>query len=84
MCCVVVIAVGKRPVSIPNPEAKTTSADGTALQRVWETKTPPHTQPPQPPTLSFFIVVVTVCGVPAIVGPAERPRDDGRVLPFRA
>lgn len=37
----VVIATGKRPVPIPNPEAKPVSADGTALERVWESRTPP-------------------------------------------
>ena len=37
----VVIAEGKRPVYIPNPEAKPSSADGTALGRVWESRTPP-------------------------------------------
>src|SRR5699024_4117619 len=26
----------------PNPEAKPHSADGTALARVWESRTPPH------------------------------------------
>ena len=36
-----VIASGKRPVNIPNPEAKADSADGTALGRVWESRTPP-------------------------------------------
>ena len=42
---VVVIAAGKRPVSIPNLEAKPASADGTAPGRVWESRTPPqHTQ----------------------------------------
>ena len=39
---VVVIAAGKRPVSIPNLEAKPTSADGTAPGRVWESRTPPQ------------------------------------------
>ena len=30
------------PGSIPNPEAKPASADGTALEGVWESKTPPQ------------------------------------------
>ena len=38
----VVIAAGKRPVSIPNLEAKPASADGTAPGRVWESRTPPQ------------------------------------------
>lgn len=34
-------SVGETPGPIPNPVAKTHSADGTALGRVWESKTPP-------------------------------------------
>ena len=30
------------PGPIPNPEAKPASADGTALDRVWESKSPPQ------------------------------------------
>src|SRR5699024_8010561 len=37
----VAIAAGKRPVPIPNPEAKPARADGTAPGRVWESKLPP-------------------------------------------
>lgn len=36
------IAEGKRPAPIPNPEAKPSSADGTAPDRVWESRTPPN------------------------------------------
>lgn len=36
---------GATPGPIPNPEAKTPSADGTAPARVWESRTPPSTQP---------------------------------------
>src|SRR3954451_20101925 len=32
---------GETPGLIPNPEAKPFSADGTALGRVWESRTPP-------------------------------------------
>ena len=32
---------GETPGLIPNPEAKPSSADGTALVRVWESRTPP-------------------------------------------
>ena len=39
----VVIAGGFTPGPIPNPEAKAPSADGTALARVWESRTPPST-----------------------------------------
>ena len=34
-------SVGETPGPIPNPEAKPTSADGTALVTVWESRTPP-------------------------------------------
>src|SRR6478752_5625366 len=33
---------GGTPGPIPNPEAKPSSADGTALDRVWESRTPPY------------------------------------------
>jgi hypothetical protein len=33
--------VGETPGPIPNPEAKTHCADGTALGRVWESRSPP-------------------------------------------
>ena len=36
---------GETPGPIPNPEAKPTSADGTAPARVWESRTPPNTNP---------------------------------------
>ena len=32
---------GETPGPIPNPEAKLASADGTALDTVWESRTPP-------------------------------------------
>lgn len=33
---------GETPGNIPNPEAKPTNADGTAPDRVWESRTPPQ------------------------------------------
>ena len=39
---VVVIAPGKRPALIPNLEAKPGSANGTATDRLWESRTPPQ------------------------------------------
>ena len=36
-------SVGETPGPIPNPEAKTHSADGTAPGRVWESRSPPDT-----------------------------------------
>jgi hypothetical protein len=52
-----VMAVGKRPVTIPNPAAKPTSADGTAPETVWESRTPPNktSQKPPPTGGGFFI-----------------------------
>ena len=42
---VVVTAPGKRPALIPNLEAKPGSANGTATDRLWESRTPPqHTK----------------------------------------
>ena len=35
-------SVGETPGSIPNPVAKPNCADGTALGRVWESRTPPN------------------------------------------
>ena len=37
----VVVGGGGTPGPIPNPEAKPSSADGTALVRVWESRSPP-------------------------------------------
>ena len=34
-------SVRETPGPIPNPEVKPLSADGTALARVWESRTPP-------------------------------------------
>ena len=33
--------MGETPGSIPNPEAKAHSADGTAAGRLWESRSPP-------------------------------------------
>ncbi len=44
-------SVGETPGPIPNPEAKTHSADGTAPGRVWESRSPPeHHSGRGPPT----------------------------------
>ena len=34
---------GETPGPIPNPEVKPSSADGTARETVWESRTPPDT-----------------------------------------
>ena len=48
-------SVGETPGPIPNPEAKTHSADGTAPGRVWESRSPPEhhytVESPQPHVL---------------------------------
>ena len=41
--------MGETPGPIPNPEAKTHSADGTAPGRVWESRTPPDNHSPARP-----------------------------------
>src|SRR3954451_7524104 len=46
------------PGHIPNPEAKPLSADGTALETGWESRTPPDkpsTKGPQPPGRGPFV-----------------------------
>lgn len=35
-------SVGETPGPIPNPEAKPYSANGTATDRMWESRTPPQ------------------------------------------
>jgi hypothetical protein len=39
---------GETPGSIPNPEAKPFSADGTALVKVWESRTSPDNYSKEP------------------------------------
>lgn len=58
---------GDTPGSVPIPVAKPASADGTALLRVWETKTLPHAMLLTHPTPFFFVFVCLfltagVCG----------------------
>ena len=59
---------GETPGPFPNPEAKAWHGDGTALERVWESSTPPHStldllveSPAGFPEGPFFILL----GVPA-------------------
>ena len=40
---------GETPGNIPNPEAKPTNANGTAPDRVWESRTPPQHNSNKPP-----------------------------------
>ena len=67
---VVVIAAGKRPVSIPNLEAKPASADGTAPGRVWESRTPTQ-QPSQ--YLGSPETCKTVSGLPLSLHASKQP-----------
>src|SRR4051794_34567095 len=49
---------GETPGLIPNPEAKPSSADGTALGRVWESRTPPDStlkRPTRATGWAFFV-----------------------------
>ena len=69
---VVVTAPGKRPAHIPNLEAKPGSADGTATDRLWESRTPPqHTQRERPETGRFL-------AAPSIHTPRPRHRGPTR------
>src|SRR5687768_10770779 len=54
------------PGHIPNPEAKPLSADGTALETGWESRTPPdnHSKRGSEPSA---LALVCVCPVPAVV-----------------
>src|SRR5215211_9559899 len=54
------------PGHIPNPEAKPLSADGTALETGWESRTPPdnHSKRGSEP---LALAPVCVCPVPAVV-----------------
>ena len=76
-------SVGETPGPIPNPEAKTRSADGTAPGRVWESRTPPdHTTRVEPPHhtvrgLPTFNTPVLVVSPPTTAyGRGPGPGDD--------
>ena len=47
---------GETPGNIPNPEAKPFSADGTALETVWESRTPPNNHPPITPNTRWGLL----------------------------
>ena len=53
------VSGGVTPGPIPNPEAKSTSADGTALGRVWESRSPPAL---------IFLFVGRGCLTPSLCG----------------
>ena len=61
-------STGETPSNIPNLEAKPGSADGTATDRLWESRTPPqHTQQERPETFRFL-------AAPSIHTPGPRHR----------
>ena len=57
---------GETPGPFPNPEAKAWHGDGTALERVWESSTPPHSTSGFPSSVTlrepFFFVCLPVSG----------------------
>ena len=64
---------GETPGPFPNPEAKAWHGDGTALERVWESSTPPHPTLGVPvernaPGTPFF------CFLPDFSGPSRTSR----------
>ena len=68
------------PGPIPNPEAKPASADGTALARVWESRSPPnttsHARTPESPTGPGVLAISTsdlfaVCAGNSVVAPQK-------------
>jgi hypothetical protein len=65
-CVVGGFSGGGTPGPIPNPVAKPSSADGTALVRVWESRTPPTSNLFEGPTwcgpLIFCARLVVVIG----------------------
>ena len=75
---------GGTPGPIPNPEAKPSSADGTALVRVWESRSPPTFNSKRPPPFGgglFFVSrTAAYAGVMSIADGSgdNRPRDNDR------
>ena len=61
---------GETPGPFPNPEAKAWHGDGTALERVWESSTPPHSTLGVPveqhaPGTPFFVCYLFDASLPA-------------------
>ena len=71
---------GETPGPFPNPEAKAWHGDGTALERVWESSTPPHSfvggsrraSAPGTPFLFFFRIFPGLHGPPGNAFQARR------------
>src|SRR5205807_9440595 len=65
----VVIASWGTPGPIPNPEAKPDSADGTATEGLWESRTPPNTTSHSPAPVE----------TPGLPGPGHFSYPEGRL-----
>ena len=77
-------SVGETPGPIPNPEAKTRSADGTAPGRVWESRTPPdHTPGTMPPHPTVRGHPTLTTPPPGAFSPRRPPRAPRLLFPFR-
>ena len=73
------------PDPIPNSEVKPASADGTARETVWESRTPPElSQPPHFGEGAIFLTLplLPILGHLALHG-VERPCDDRAVRPLK-
>ena len=62
---------GETPGPFPNPEAKAWHGDGTALERVWESSTPPHSTSGFPSSVTlreppFFVCLPVSGGSPGV------------------
>ena len=81
---------GETPGPFPNPEAKAWHGDGTALERVWESSTPPHSTLGVPvernaPGTPFFCLLCRPAGRSTLPGGSRRAFPvPGRLGLFRA
>ena len=53
-------STGETPSNIPNLEAKPGSADGTATDRLWESRTPPQHTDGERPEPSGFLAALPI------------------------
>ena len=81
----VTAAIAKRetPGPIPNPEVKPFSADGTATERLWESRTPPDKHQQRPPSDVVACVSARVSAAIA-KGRTPGPIPNPEVKPFSA
>ena len=64
---------GGTPGPIPNPEAKPSSADGTALARVWESRSPPTFKPKRAPANAGALFCFLAASLNIFAGLYRRP-----------